>query len=196
MKRFVALLKGINVSGRNRVPMAELRKACAALGWSGIQTYIQSGNLLFTWEDAPDAQSLDDQRTAAEAAIEAQLVARFAVHQPVVVRSMAEWLFCRDALPWPQRARAEPNRMMLAVAKNPLDSACAATIASCAAAGEEVCIVPAQPEAVGPRELFIHFPAGQGASRITPSLLDRAAGSPVTMRNWRTVEKIAEMLTG
>ncbi len=50
---FVGLLRGINVSGRNQIPMAELRSVCEKLKWSGVQSYIQSGNLVFTAGGAP-----------------------------------------------------------------------------------------------------------------------------------------------
>ena len=46
--RYVALLRGINVTGRNKIPMAELRDHCAACGLKGVETYIQSGNVVFT----------------------------------------------------------------------------------------------------------------------------------------------------
>lgn len=49
-KTFIALLRGINVSGQNKIPMPELRSLCAELGWREVQSYIQSGNLVFKAE--------------------------------------------------------------------------------------------------------------------------------------------------
>jgi hypothetical protein len=43
LKTFIALLRGINVSGRNKIPMTELRSLCADLGWDDVQSYIQAG---------------------------------------------------------------------------------------------------------------------------------------------------------
>src|ERR1043165_5257425 len=66
MASHVALLRGINVGGRNKVPMAELREVVAALGHTGVTTYIQSGNVLFTTADTDTAKLA----AALEAAIE------------------------------------------------------------------------------------------------------------------------------
>lgn len=50
MHTFTALLRGINVSGRNKIPMAELRALCADIGWHNVETYIQSGNIIDGFE--------------------------------------------------------------------------------------------------------------------------------------------------
>ena len=75
---YVALLRGINVGGRNRVPMAELRDALERAGHRSVRTYIQSGNVVFETDAA---------RGALEADIEAVLEERFGFPIPVVVRS-------------------------------------------------------------------------------------------------------------
>lgn len=79
--RFVALLRGINVGGRNKVPMAELRAAMESAGHVDVSTYIQSGNVLFR-SDAPRAQL--------EASIERVLERRFGFPIVTVVRSHAQ----------------------------------------------------------------------------------------------------------
>ena len=77
-KRYVALLRGINVGGRNPVPMADLREAFETEGYEAVSTYIQSGNVLFE-SDGPSA-SLEDE-------LEAMLERRFGFPLIVVVRS-------------------------------------------------------------------------------------------------------------
>jgi uncharacterized protein (DUF1697 family) len=77
-KRYVALLRGINVGGRNRVAMADLRETFEAAGYGAVSTYIQSGNVLFE-SDGPRASLEDD--------LEAMLERRFGVPLVVVVRS-------------------------------------------------------------------------------------------------------------
>lgn len=81
MARYVALLRGINVGGKRKVPMADLRTAFEALGYDDVATYIQSGNVVFRTGDA---------RAGLEAAIEAALDERFGFPVPVVVRSAAQ----------------------------------------------------------------------------------------------------------
>lgn len=51
MKRYVALLRGVNISGKNKVPMAELKKAFEKIGFSEVKTYLNSGNVIFSCEE-------------------------------------------------------------------------------------------------------------------------------------------------
>lgn len=177
MKRFVALLRGINVGGRTIVPMAELRALAEALGWEGARTYIQSGNLLF---EAPGAGS------AHEAALEQALGARFGTPFPAIVRSAAQWAKLAASNPFADAAEKEPNRLMLLLAKKPAAGDAARAIQERARDGERIGAVEGG--------LWIHYPTGSGTSKLSPSLIDRLVGSPTTSRNYRTVQKIAEML--
>jgi uncharacterized protein (DUF1697 family) len=81
MPRYVALLRGINVGGRNKVAMADLRQVAASLGHTGVATYIQSGNVVFTSPDAFVASLAD--------ALEQEIARRLAVQPAVVVLSRA-----------------------------------------------------------------------------------------------------------
>jgi uncharacterized protein (DUF1697 family) len=89
-KRYVALLRGINVGGRNKVAMADLRQALDDGGYGAVRTYIQSGNVLF--ESAAARKTLEDE-------IERQLEARFAVPLVVVVRSHDQFRAVVDRAP-------------------------------------------------------------------------------------------------
>ena len=177
MDRFVALLRGINVSGRNRVPMAELRPLCEELGWSAVRTYIQSGNVVF---------EAKGEGAALEAALEKAIQTRFGLSIPVIVRAAKQWPAYIGANPFPQAAEGEPNRLMLCLSKTKPAGDCAEALQARAKDGEQVRLVG---DAV-----YIHFPGGSGSSKLSPSLIDRLVGSPVTARNWRTVLTLQEML--
>jgi uncharacterized protein (DUF1697 family) len=176
MPRRLALLRAVNVGGR-KLPMAELKVLCGQLGWRKVETYIQSGNVVF---EAPGAAN--QLETALERAIEAG----FGFAAPVMVRSAEAWRALLAANPFSEAARAEPSRVFVAVSKRPPAPSAAAAIASKAAAGERV-------EAAG-GALWFHYPNGAGTSKLTPALIDRAAGSPTTARNWRTAGTLLEML--
>ncbi len=176
MGRHVALLRADNVGGR-RLPVAELRALCDGLGWRDVVTYIQSGNLLFTGNGS---------RAALEAALEAAIAERFAMAVPTIVRSAAEWSRLAETKPFPEVPETEFNRVMLLVSKRPPAADAEQAIGAKAAAGERV-------QRAGDA-LWIHFPDGAGRSKLTPSSIDRAIGSPATARNHRTVLKLAEML--
>jgi uncharacterized protein (DUF1697 family) len=175
--RFVALLRAVNVGGRT-LPMAALRALCEAeLGWEDVSTYIQSGNIVF--EAKGKAEAL-------EAALEKAIEAKFGFKAPAMIRTASEWRTLLAANPFPKESKAEPNRVFLGLPKRPPAADAAERIGAKAAAGERV-------KAAG-AALWFHYPEGAGSSKITPTLIDKAAGCPLTARNWRTATKLAEML--
>ena len=177
MGRVVALLRAVNVGGR-KLPMAELRALCEGLGWTEVATYIQSGNVVFSADEKPDAL---------EAALEDAIRKAFGYDAPVVVRTAAQWRRYAPANPFPDAARETPNYLLMLVSKRPPASGAVEAIQAKAAAGE---IVKQAGDAV-----WIHFRNGSGTSKITPTLIDKAIGSPATSRNYRTVVKLQEMLS-
>ena len=179
MARSVALLRAVNVGGR-KLPMAELRDLCGGeLGWEEVETYIQSGNLVFRAE-GPAA--------ALEARLEKAIKDRFALDVPVMVRSAAQWAGLLAANPFADVARDEPGRLQLLVSKRPPSEDAAERLMERAQAGESV-------KSAG-GALWFHYTAGVGTSKLTPGLIDRACGSPSTGRNWRTAVKLKEMAQG
>jgi uncharacterized protein (DUF1697 family) len=176
MGRMVALLRAVNVGGR-KLPMAELRTVCAELGWTEIATYIQSGNVVFTAPGKPEAVE-----TLLEKAIENE----FGLDVPVIVRSRAEWAKYPAENPFSEAAKDEPAKLHLLLSKRPPAGGAAEAIEARAKAGEQV------RQAGG--ALWIHYPQGAGTSKLTPSLIDRAIGSPGTARNYNTVLKLLELL--
>ena len=176
MTRFLALLRAVNVGGR-KLPMAELRALCTdELGWREVQTYIQSGNVVFETEG--EAATLE---TSLERAVET----RFGFAAPAMIRTASEWPALLARNPFLSEAEAEPSRVFLGIGKGAIAAGAAEKIAGRAAAGERV------KEAGG--ALWFHYPQGAGTSKLTPALIDRAAGCPVTARNWRTAVTLGEM---
>ena len=92
MARFIALLRGINVGGHALVPMARLRDICAGLGWNEVETYIQSGNVVF---------EASGKAAALEAALEKALAGAFGFAPAVIVRSAAQVRALAAANPFP-----------------------------------------------------------------------------------------------
>lgn len=174
----VALLRAVNVGGR-KLPMAELRALCPELGWRDVQTYIQSGNVVFDADCSP---------AEAEAALEARIAKGYGYAAPTIARTAAQWRGYAAANPFPEAARQTPNYLLMLVSKRPPAAGAVEAIQAKAAAGETV-------KQAGDA-LWIHFPNGSGISKITPSLIDKAIGSPATSRNYRTVVTLQEMLDG
>ena len=178
-RRQVALLRGINVGGKNKLPMAELRELATELGWEHVETYIQSGNLVYAATGPARAQ---------ESLLERAIQGRLGLSIPVLVRSRANWKTLLAGNPFPEASGAEPQRVLLALAKQKPGRSALAELEGRASNGERV-------ERVGDA-LWFHAPNGIGNSKLTPAFMDRACGSTVTVSNWRTVLEIEERLTG
>ncbi|HEY0789393.1 MAG TPA: DUF1697 domain-containing protein [Thermoanaerobaculia bacterium] len=174
---FIALLRGINVGGRNRVPMPELREICGELGWGGVATYVNSGNVVFT---------ADATAAALESALERAIEARFRLAIPVIVRTSREWSTYLRSNPFPAASEREGNAVMLALSKAKPGRDAAKVLEERATFGERI--------ARTGDAIWIHFARGVGKSKLSPGLIDRAVGSPTTMRNWRTVVALGEMV--
>jgi uncharacterized protein (DUF1697 family) len=156
--------------------MAELRALCTEHGWGDVQTYIQSGNVIFAARTG--APSLE---TILERAIER----RFGLAIPVIVRAAADWPAYIHGNPYPEASQSEPNLVMLALSKSPPHRDAVDGLRERAANGERITQVG--------DAIWIHYAGGVARSKLSPALLDRLVGSPVTGRNWRTVLKLDEL---
>src|SRR5687768_8203454 len=105
---YIGLLRGINVGGHNRIPMSELRSLCVELGWTEVDTYIQSGNLVFRAAGEP---------AGLEGELEQAIERHFGLAIPVLVRSADQWNACLKSNPYPEISEGEPNFVMLALSK-------------------------------------------------------------------------------
>lgn len=177
MTTYVALIRGINVGVTRKLPMAELRAHCAADGLGAVKTYIQSGNIILSSEDGP---------ADVAARFKALIARRFSLDVPVIVRTAAQWQRYAAGSPFPDAENERPNLLHICLSAQPLVDGAAATLAARAKAKEQL--------AVKDGTLWCDYGESVGTSKLTPALFDKAAGSPVTARNWRTVLALAAML--
>ncbi|WP_157216742.1 DUF1697 domain-containing protein [Flavisphingomonas formosensis] len=175
MRPHVALLRAVNV-GKRKMPMAELRALCAEIGFAEAKTYVASGNLVF---------SADGKAADFEHALETAIERHFGFVSEVIVRTPTALEHALADNPFAKAGEKEPNRVLLLFAKRKPAADAAARILE-RAQGREAVV------AVGDM-LWFHFPDGVGASKLTPSFIDRCVGSPATSRNLRTVSILAEM---
>ena len=182
MPTHVALLRGINVGGNNKIAMAELRDVVASLGHTGVSTYIQSGNVLFTARDGTAAGA-----SALAADLERAIEQAFGLRLRVVVLSRAELAQVISDNPY----LPEPNPKLVHAMFFPAEAG-QQVRDSVAAAEQQAASKGSRDEAtVVGRTLFLHTPDGYGRSELAVRLA-RARG-PVadgTARNWATVTKL------
>jgi uncharacterized protein (DUF1697 family) len=174
----VALLRGINVGGNRKIPMIELCALATKAGLAGVTSYIQSGNIVF---DAGKASA-----SAVELLLEKAIERHFGFHVDVIARTASQWKKYSAGSPFPGAARARPNLLMLGLSKRPCGKDTEALLAERALHGEKIKVVG--------DAIWVDFALSVGKSKLTPALFDRLAGSTVTMRNWNTVLKLAELL--
>ena len=179
----VALLRGINLGGRNKVAMADLRALVSELGHADVSTYIQSGNVLFsaTGDADPDALAL---------AMTEAIAAKLGVTAPVVVLTRDELAEVVAANPFPDEP--DPRRVHAVVLSEPpgpeLTAKLDAAVAQSAAKGfgDEIRVVD--------RTLYLHTPEGYGRSDLAAALMrivsSPKAGTTGTARNWATMTKL------
>ena len=175
---YVALLRGVNVGGRNRLPMQGLSEVFLRTGCTRVQTYIQSGNVVFQASDGVARQ-------LPALALEG-ISKRFGLKVPVVVRTAAE---LKSA------ARANP----FALASANLDLLHVVFLAGRPTAAQVDSLDPhrSPPDEfrVNGREVYLRLPNGAARSKFTNAYFDAKLATTSTVRNWRTVLKLLEMAT-
>ena len=168
------MLRGINVSGKNKVPMAELRAALANAGFEGAATYIQSGNI------AVDT-NLDEASLIAR--IEALLAEHFDVHVPAVAVAQSEIEALEAGAPFPNDA--DPSTSMIYFPLGEVDVAGVSAIDPERHPGDT--ITPA------PNAVYVSYGQGQSKTKLTLNHLEKAAGTTLTGRNLRSVAKLRDL---
>jgi len=183
MPRYVALLRGINVGGRNKVAMADLRQLVQSLGHVDVATYIQSGNVVFTSPDTDDDALAD--------ALEKEIAARLGVRPAVVVVSQAELAEVVAGNPFPGEDNPKFVHAVFRRSAPGPDALAAITDAHQRAAGKGC----RDEYAVSGRTLYLHTPDGLGRSEFAAQLAKPAGRiGQGTARNWATVMKLKDML--
>jgi uncharacterized protein (DUF1697 family) len=190
----VALLRGINVGGRNKVAMSDLRTLVSSLGHADVATYIQSGNVVFTSGRASTGQA-DTAEVAAD--IEAAVSARLGVRPQVVVLSRDELAqVLRDN---PYSSEPDPKKVhAVFLSATPGSGAASAVETAVESAVQRFAQRGSRDTArlVG-RTIFLHTPDGFGRSDLAAQITrPKAPGSPeltTTARNWATVQKLLAM---
>lgn len=175
MKRYVALLRGINVGGRVKIPMERLRRLFVDLGHTDARTYIQSGNVIFT---GPSKSA------GLREGLEEAIAAGFGLDVSVLLRTGAELDEVLAGNPFLRR-KADPSTLHVVF----LDSKPARSRVEGIDAGR---FAPDEFVVAG-REIYVSYPNGMGRSKLSHALFERQLGRTATARSWKTVTKLAEL---
>lgn len=172
MKRFVALLRGINVGKAKRIPMAELRALLSDLGYEGVATLLNSGNVVFRSTGGSPAKHAGRIANA--------IATTLRLDVPVIVKSASELDAIVSDNPL-AAAAADHSRLIVAFVQESRSLAALQAI--------EALVAPPDRWVIGPHAAYLHCPAGILASKAGEALLGKA-GKSATTRNWATVLKL------
>jgi len=172
----VALLRGINVGGKNKLPMAVLASLFEKAGCTGVRTYIQSGNVVFK------AAAGVERKIAA--AVSKAIQAKCGMTVPVVVRTGAQLAAAVKANPFLKKGVKVETLHVMFLADPP---------AAAQVAGLDSNRSPGDAFIVRGGEIYLHLPNGAARTKLTNAYFDAKLKTVSTMRNWRTVLTLAEM---
>ncbi len=179
MKKYIALLRGINVAGKNKLKMQVLRELLGQLGWTNIDTYIQSGNIVF--EAAPtDTKSLAIR-------IKKALKDAFDYDIPTLVFEAEKWEKWIKNNPFLQKNKELDIKYLHLTFLSEIPTT---------AAVEKV-----KKEVTGSEQLqfwedkiYLYYPDGYGKAKMTNNRLEQKLKRQATTRNWRTCLQILSLI--
>ena len=178
MPTYVALLRGVNVGGKNMLPMKDLACMFEDAGCGGVRTYIQSGNVIFS-----ASQSKADKVSGR---IAKAIVDRFGYRTPVVLRRAEDLGETIRNNPFLLAGASEDFLHVLFLADQPDQGAIAALDPDRS---------PPDAFVVRGREIYLQCPNGAGSTKLTNAWFDSRLSTISTGRNWRTVLKLYELAT-
>lgn len=174
MPAYVALLRAINVGGRNRIAMGDLRAMFAGLGFRDVQTLLQSGNVVFHGSSV--------QTASLERRLEAETKRRFGIDVDYLVRSAKD---CQRVLadnPFPREAERDPSHLLVMFLKDAARPRQVQTLQDSIRGRETL-------RARG-KHLYVVYPDGIGTSKLSGGAIEKHLATRGTGRNWNTLLKL------
>ena len=172
MAYWAALLRGVNVGGRNKLAMADLRELCTDLGLSDVSTYINSGNVLFA------SDSVD----GLVPRLEVEITKRFGLEIPIVVCSTERLESALAANPFPGQ---DPKKVLVYFCSGVVSGPSASQIDPTRSPNDSIAILAT--------EVYLHVPDGAHKTKLTLGYLEKTLGVTMTSRNINTLEKLCSL---
>jgi len=180
MPNWVALLRGINVSGQKSIPMERLRGSFAAMGFHDVRTYVQSGNVVFeTAADTPDALTRK---------IEEGIHRDFGFSVVVILRTAKELEKIAKTNPFLTEKTIEQAKLHVTFLAKPPNKTALKNL-------ETLPTSPDRFRLIG-REIYLYCPDGYGKTKLSNSAFEKKLSVGATTRNWKTTTVLCEMAVG
>jgi uncharacterized protein (DUF1697 family) len=180
MNTYIALLRGINVSGQKLIKMHDLRAAFEALGFANVRTYIQSGNVVFD-ANSKSADALGRQ-------IVGQIASTFGFDVPVLVRTDSQMKLLMSSNPFVNDAAIPTSELYVAFLSAAAPANAVELLQPLATAQEQMRLHGS--------EIYLRYPSSYGKSKLTHGAMEKKLSLVTTIRNWNTISALAAMAAG
>jgi uncharacterized protein (DUF1697 family) len=168
--RYAAMLRGINLGARNRVAMPALRELFEAMGFADVETYVQSGNVVFSASSKPDA-----------VAITKRIAEDLGATSPVLIRSATELAKIVKGNPF----TGDVSSFHVTLLEDKPKAADVAAIDAERYAPDEFKVVG--------KDVYLRCPKGYGVSKLSNALFEKKLGTVATTRNWKTISNLRDL---
>lgn len=175
MNRKIAILRGINVGGKRKILMADLKSLCETLGWIDVKTYIQSGNLIF---------NSSEQNSELENILVSAISEKYGFHVPVIVRSPEELQTLIDKNPFYNK-EADINQLHVTFLKEKPTVENTKQMETCSYEPDKMVIQD--------KDVFIFSSGKYHESKLTNNFIEKKLKVDATTRNWKTVLKLIDL---
>lgn len=176
MKTYIALLRGINVSGQKKIKMADLRDLLESEGLKNVRTYIQSGNVIF--ESRETAKALQEQ-------IKSIIAKQYGFEVPILIRTPEEITQIIENNPFMDDESKDPTRTYFTILSGTPEAELVSKVQEKKYASEEVVF--------GEHVIYFHSPLGYGDAKMNNNFFEKKLKVSATTRNWKTLNKLIEM---
>lgn len=175
--RYIALLRGINVSGQKMIKMAELKSALEDLGFKGVKTYIQSGNVVFDY-GLIDTKELVD-------IIEKKIDEVFGLGVNTIVRSDVELESIINSNPFIKEENIEMDKLHVTFLREVPEFTISSGLEIKKEEGEKFLIIS--------KEVYLYLPNGYGRTKLNNTMFEKKLKTSATTRNWNTINKLLQL---
>ncbi len=177
MHTFISMLRGINVGRQNQIRMADLKSLYESLGFTSVQTYVQSGNVVFSCQESDPAQITSK--------IEAAIQHKFGTAIPVLIRRPDDLQRLVDANPFIHGRSEDLSKLHITFL---YDSPSDANIARLVGFK-----YPTDEYSIREREIYLFCPNGYGRTKLSNTFFEKKLSVQATTRNWNTVTTLLAM---
>ncbi|NLP56645.1 DUF1697 domain-containing protein [Lutibacter sp. B1] len=177
MVTYIALLRGINVSGHNKLKMTDLKQCFIDLGYTNITTYIQSGNVIF--------QSNKLETKHIENKISKVIATNFNYEINVLVLTKDDLLLIYNSNPFLQNEGIDSTKLHVTLLNDTPNLDNLHQINHLKNNNDEFVILN--------KTIYVHCPNGYGKTKLTNNLFEKKLNSKATSRNWKTISKLVEL---